>query len=126
MKRKLFFGLGTIIVGALTLAAVANGPYYAFPAWAQKLVCAPPATVRGSSCLRTGTAKLSLRLPAGHPFQNIEVPVPSYWSATTSATNSLEAWGVSFDGGDLFREAKQGVNANERSWCVHGGMNADT
>ena len=40
MKRKLFFGLGTIIVGALTLAAVANGPYYALPAWAQNLVCA--------------------------------------------------------------------------------------
>lgn len=40
MKRKIFYGLATIIVGALTLAAVANGPYYAFPAWAQKLVCA--------------------------------------------------------------------------------------
>jgi hypothetical protein len=40
MKRKIFYGLGAILVGALTLAAVANGPYYALPAWAQKLVCA--------------------------------------------------------------------------------------
>jgi len=40
VKRKIFYGLATIVVGALSLAAVANGPYYAFPAWAQKLVCA--------------------------------------------------------------------------------------
>ena len=40
MKRKILYSLGTLVVGALTIAAVANGPYYAFPAWAQKLVCA--------------------------------------------------------------------------------------
>jgi hypothetical protein len=40
MKRKIFYGLGAILVGALTLAAVANGPYYALPAWTQKLACA--------------------------------------------------------------------------------------
>ena len=40
MQRKILYGLGAIIAGALTLAAVANGPYYAFPAWAQKLICA--------------------------------------------------------------------------------------
>jgi hypothetical protein len=40
MKRKIFYGLGAMIAGGLTLAAVANGPYYALPAWAQKLACA--------------------------------------------------------------------------------------
>ena len=39
MKRKILYSLGTLVVGALTIAAVANGPYYALPAWAQKLVC---------------------------------------------------------------------------------------
>ena len=40
MNQRMFYGLGAMVAGALTLAAVANGPYYAFPAWAQKLVCA--------------------------------------------------------------------------------------
>ena len=40
MNRRIFYGLGAMVAGALTLAAVANGPYYALPAWAQKLVCA--------------------------------------------------------------------------------------
>jgi len=40
MKRKIFYGLGAVIIGAFTIAAVANGPYYALPAWAQKLACA--------------------------------------------------------------------------------------
>lgn len=39
MKRKIIYGLGAILVATATLGAVANGPYYAFPAWAQKLVC---------------------------------------------------------------------------------------
>lgn len=39
MKHKIFYAMGAIVAGALTLAAVANGPYYALPAWAQKLVC---------------------------------------------------------------------------------------
>jgi len=39
MKRKIIYGLGAILIGALTIAAVGNGPYYALPAWAQKLVC---------------------------------------------------------------------------------------
>lgn len=40
MKRKIFYSLGAILVATVTLGAVANGPYYAMPAWAQKLVCA--------------------------------------------------------------------------------------
>lgn len=40
MKRKIFYGLGAIFVGALAIAAVANGPYYAWPSWSQKLACA--------------------------------------------------------------------------------------
>ena len=40
MKRKIIYGLGAILVATATLGAVANGPYYALPAWAQKLVCA--------------------------------------------------------------------------------------
>jgi len=40
MKRKIFYGLGAILIGALALGAVANGPYYAWPSWSQKLACA--------------------------------------------------------------------------------------
>lgn len=40
MKRKVLYGLGAIVVATVTLGAVATGPYYAMPAWAQKLACA--------------------------------------------------------------------------------------
>jgi hypothetical protein len=32
MKRKIVYGLGALLVATATLGAVANGPYYAFPA----------------------------------------------------------------------------------------------
>ena len=49
MKRALFFAFGTILLASLvpTPAAAqttANGPYYALPAWDQKLQCDTPAT----------------------------------------------------------------------------------
>jgi len=40
MKRKIIYGLGALLIATVTLGAVANGPYYALPAWAQKLACA--------------------------------------------------------------------------------------
>lgn len=40
MKRKIFYGLGTILVAATGLGLVANSSYYAWPAWSQKIACA--------------------------------------------------------------------------------------
>jgi hypothetical protein len=41
MNRKVFGGLGVILLAAFGLGAVANGPYYALPSWAQKITCEP-------------------------------------------------------------------------------------
>ena len=59
-------------------------------------------------------------LPPGHPFDNVQSS--DYWSATTSAGDTSNAWGVGFSSGT--------VNAVVKSldffvWCVRGGMNAD-
>jgi hypothetical protein len=40
MKHKLLYALGAVVLAVVALGAVANGPYYALPAWSQKLVCA--------------------------------------------------------------------------------------
>ena len=39
MNRKVFGGLAVILLAAFGLGAVANGPYYALPSWAQKITC---------------------------------------------------------------------------------------
>ena len=59
-------------------------------------------------------------LPAGHPFSNVQPTF--YWSATTLATNSSEAWDVTFDRG--------GVSDGDKGngvffWCVRGGQGVD-
>ena len=59
-------------------------------------------------------------LPAGHPFSNVQSSF--YWSATTLATNSSEAWDVTFDRG--------GVSDGDKGngvffWCVRGGQGVD-
>lgn len=180
MKSKIFYGLGALIAGALTLAAVANGPYYAFPAWAQKLVCAttsncprfivladwnseavldretglvwhksPDGTSRAWStaqdrCNRqlivgnrmgwrlptiqelTSLVDPSVSgpgplLPAGHPFTTVQAS--SYWSATTFATDTGDAWIVDFHGGFIALRADK--EAELLVWCVRGGQGVD-
>ena len=62
-----------------------------------------------------------LALPPGHPFINVQAG--SYWSATTSAENSEQAWYVVFGTGNLATIEK--TFSFGFAWCVRGGMNAD-
>jgi hypothetical protein len=165
---------------------VANGPYYAFPAWAQKFVCATTSNcprfivladwnseavldretglVWESSPLFLSGADTGLRLwqsaqihcnnvvtkgsrrgwrlptvqelaslhdpsvpfagratlPTGHPFQNVASDF--YWSATSYANDTSEAWGVHFAVGLVDHFDKSTIR---RVWCVRGGQGVD-
>jgi hypothetical protein len=62
------------------------------------------------------------RLPPGHPFSNVQSS-PGYWSATTRATLTINAWGAGFGDG--------GVGNVDKAftllfvWCVRGGHGVD-
>jgi hypothetical protein len=59
-------------------------------------------------------------LPSGHPFKNVQSA--GYWSATTSAEDSSDAWFVYFGIGFVDNDSK---TFSGHAWCVRGGMNAD-
>lgn len=60
-------------------------------------------------------------LPPGHPFLNVQSFF--YWSASTSAVSSTNAWLVNFLNRDVFDGFNKGNAIGV--WCVRGGMNAD-
>ena len=60
-------------------------------------------------------------LPAGHPFTNVQST--GYWSATTVATNTSNAWVVDFDDGSVVGWNKSG--SAWFVWCVRGGQGVD-
>jgi hypothetical protein len=66
-------------------------------------------------------SQLSPALPPGHPFSN-NVRSSAYWSATTLATLTGFAWGVSFDIGDMVAFDK---SFTLHVWCVRGGQGVD-
>jgi hypothetical protein len=57
------------------------------------------------------------KLPAGHPFTVVESSY--YWSATTLAGNSANAWNVFFLSGSVYSVDKTSSNY---VWCVRGGQ----
>jgi hypothetical protein len=59
-------------------------------------------------------------LPPGHPFDNVQSA--GYWSATTDAGNTANAWGVGFGFGDV---GPGGKGNNNFVWCVRGGQGID-
>jgi hypothetical protein len=59
-------------------------------------------------------------LPTGHPFSNVQSSY--YWSSTTSASDPSGAWGVNFDVGGVYYNAK---TDNYYVWCVRGGHGHD-
>jgi hypothetical protein len=181
MKQKflttLAFVILTMAITAATARAqtVANGPYYAPPAWDQTLPVATrfivlsnfasaavldretglvweksPATTTHTwisarfQCTsrvvggRKGWRLPSVHelaslldpsvpfpgpvLPAGHPFTNVQSS--PYWSATTNADFTSDAWEVGFGSGNT-SDAPKNTPDFARAWCVRGGMNAD-
>jgi hypothetical protein len=59
-------------------------------------------------------------LPSGHPFNNVQSA--GYWSATTSAEDSSNAWFAYYGLGFVDNDGK---TLSGHVWCVRGGMNAD-
>ncbi len=59
-------------------------------------------------------------LPAGHLFLNVQSSF--YWSATTSADGTSDAWGVDFGFGDVGGDDK---SYDDYVWCVRGGHGYD-
>ena len=66
------------------------------------------------------TEEDSICLPDGHPFENVRTD--AYWSATTYAPNSLEAWGINMKNAAVSFATK---TTPLQVWCVRGPMNAD-
>lgn len=62
----------------------------------------------------------SPKLPIGHPFTNVQSY--DYWSATTNAYSTANAWDVFFDSGDVGYHDKAG---DHYVWCVRGGQGND-
>ena len=60
------------------------------------------------------------RLLAPREWQSGQTIVQSsdYWSATTDATNSTNAWDVNFNNGNVDNNDKSNTNF---VWCVRGG-----
>ena len=59
-------------------------------------------------------------LPPGHPFSNVRRA--GYWSATTDADNSNNAWATHFDVPDTGVGVK--AVAPFHAWCVRGGTDS--
>ena len=61
------------------------------------------------------------KLPAGHPFVNVQSAI--YWSGTTDATVPSSAWAVGFNKGGV---GLGGTKGNAHAvWCVRGGQVPD-
>jgi hypothetical protein len=84
MKRRILYSLGTLVVGALTIAAVANGPYYALPAWAQKLVCATTSNCPRFIVLADWNSEAVLDRETGLVWDRSPVPQGFSWSSAVS------------------------------------------
>lgn len=59
-------------------------------------------------------------LPKDHPFINVQSS--SYWSSTTFAEATTDAWRVDFSNGVVSDGNK---SANRYVWCVRGGQGHD-
>jgi hypothetical protein len=62
------------------------------------------------------------KLPAGHPFENVQTFFP-YWSATTAASDASSAWAVNFSNGNLVGGVAK--SNGMLVWCVRGGQGMD-
>jgi len=68
------------------------------------------------------TSQPAPTLPAGHPFSNVQSSF--YWSATTHATSTSNAWAVNFSTGVVVVGAKA-VDNGPFVWCVRAGQGID-
>ena len=59
-------------------------------------------------------------LPSGHPFSNVQSSL--YWSATSNASSTSNAWGVYLSGSGVTNDGK---TVALHVWCVRGGQGID-
>lgn len=59
-------------------------------------------------------------LPSGNPFSNVQSSI--YWSATTNAVITSDAWFVGFGNGIVVKVDK---SSSFYVWCVRGGQGVD-
>jgi hypothetical protein len=59
-------------------------------------------------------------LPLGHPFSNVQSSL--YWSATSNASSTSNAWGVYLSGSGVTNDGK---TVALHVWCVRGGQGID-
>jgi hypothetical protein len=64
-------------------------------------------------------SKYNPALPTGHPFTNVQT---YYWSSTTYADNTANAWFVDMWKGFVYFYNKGGYNYNFYIWPVRGGI----
>jgi len=77
-------------------------------------------TVEQLASLVDTSVGVSLKLPTGHPFTNVESSY--YWAATTGVYDTTGAWGVLFSNGAVGTQSK---TDNWYVWCVRGGQSYD-
>jgi len=76
-----------------------------------------PAVHELASLVDVSVSANDVRLPPGHPFQNIGPDF--YWTATTQSVDTSRAWVVRFLGGGVVTDDK---TAARPFWCVRGGI----
>jgi hypothetical protein len=78
-------------------------------------------TIQELASLVDPTVSPGPTLPPGHPFSNVQ-PL-SYWSATTAALFTSNAWNAHFGDGGVFNVINK--TSTLRVWCVRGGQGVD-
>jgi hypothetical protein len=81
-----------------------------------------PPTIEEQASL-VDTSNSSPALPTGHPFTLTSAQEDGfYWSATTLAHLTSNAWGVFLDNGDVGNDVRTSA---DHVWCVRGGQGID-
>jgi hypothetical protein len=83
-------------------------------------------TVEELRSLVDASAPAPPKLPVGHPFSADDVIATSidfYWSATTSNTNTANAYAVTFFSGNV--NSAKVKSESHYTWCVRGGAAHD-
>lgn len=69
------------------------------------------------------STKSNPALPIGHPFTNVVSFF--YWTATTSAQNTSNAWLVKMSDGSSESDGSKNTSLGFPAWCVRGGQGTD-
>jgi len=79
-------------------------------------------TVQELASLVDMTVEGSPKLPSGYPFTNVQL---AYWSATTSAEDTNNAFYVRMDNGQVYHVVDSGKTLSKYVWCVRSGSGID-